>query len=162
MRVSVFMWWGFPVIRDSAALPNTPVSFGSPTSSLVEIVVPAFRMGWGQVGVWRMANLYGIDSEDVCRATIDGLLEMTRRAEKAMDQEKIYALRSRLEVYYGKGNTQTGLDHMSGVESAFFWPAVREAYVKAPNLASPTTWLEGLYDVASSLRYYRPKEKRDV
>ena len=109
-----------------------------------------------------MANLYGIDSEDVCRATIDGLLEMTRRAEKAMDQEKIYALRSRLEVYYGKGNTQTGLDQMSGVESAFFWPAVREAYVKAPDLASPTTWLEGLYDVASSLRYYRPKEKPDV
>jgi hypothetical protein len=51
---------------------------------------------------------------------------------------------------------------MSDVESALFWPAVREAYVKAPNLASPTTWLEGLYDVASSLRYYRPREKRDA
>ena len=109
-----------------------------------------------------MANLYGIDSEDVCRATIDELLEMTRRAEKAMDREKICALRSHLESYYGKGATQTGLDQMSGVESRFFWPAVREAYVKAPNLASPATWLEGLYDVASSLRYYRPKEKRDA
>ncbi len=109
-----------------------------------------------------MANLYGIESEDVCRATIDGLLEMTRRAEKALDKEKICALRSRLETYYGKANTQTAHDQMSYIESAFFWPAVREAYVKAPNLASPTTWLEGLYDVASSLRYYRPKEKRDV
>jgi Recombinase len=109
-----------------------------------------------------MANLYGIDSEDVCRVTIDGLLEMTRRAEKAMDQEKISAMRSRLETYYGKGNTQTTRDQMSSVERRFFWPAVREAYVKAPNLASPATWLEGLYDVASSLRYYRPKEKRDA
>jgi hypothetical protein len=104
-----------------------------------------------------MANLYGIESVDLCRATMDGLLEMTLRAEKAMDREKVSALRSRLETYYGKGNTQEGRDQMSGVESRFFWPAVREAYVKAPNLASPTTWLEGLYDVASSLRYYRPR-----
>jgi len=51
---------------------------------------------------------------------------------------------------------------MSDVESALFWPAVREAYVKAPNLASPTTWLEGLYDVASSLRYYRPRKTRRI
>ena len=109
-----------------------------------------------------MANLYGIESEDVCRATIDGLLEMTRRAEKAMNQEKISALRSRLDTYYEKGNSQKGRDQMSGVESRFFWPAVREAYVKAPNLVLPTTWLEGLYDVASSLRYYRPKEERDL
>jgi hypothetical protein len=109
-----------------------------------------------------MANLYGIESEDVCRDMIDGLLEMTRRAEKAMDKEKISALRSRLETYYGRGDTRTGRDQMSGVESAFFWPAVREAYVKAPNVSSPTTWLEGLYDVASSLRYYRPREKRDA
>ena len=29
-----------------------------------------------------MPNLYGIESEDVCCTTIDGLLEMTRRAEK--------------------------------------------------------------------------------
>jgi len=109
-----------------------------------------------------MANLYGIDSEDVCRATIDGLLEMTRWAEKAMDQEKVSALRSRLAGYYGEGNTQTSQGRMSHVESVFFWPAIREAYVKAPNIASPTTWLEGLYDVASSLRYYRPKENRDT
>jgi len=34
-----------------------------------------------------MVNLDGFDSEDICRATIDGLLEMTRRAEKAMDHE---------------------------------------------------------------------------
>lgn len=109
-----------------------------------------------------MANLYGIESEDVCRATIDVLLEMTRQAEKTMDQEKISALRSRLSAYYVEGNTRTGRDQMSRVENAIFWPAVREAYVKAPNLSSPTTWLEGLYDVASSLRYYRPREKPDT
>ena len=45
-----------------------------------------------------MANLYGIESEDVCRATIDGLLEMTRRAEKAMDKEKVSALRCKRSV----------------------------------------------------------------
>ena len=104
-----------------------------------------------------MPNLYGIESEDVCCTTIDGLLEMTRRAEKDMAKDEIHALKSRLEAYFGEGNTQTGQDRMSHIESAFFWPAVREAYVKAPNLASPATWLEGLYDVASSLRYYRPK-----
>jgi hypothetical protein len=109
-----------------------------------------------------MANLYGIESEDVCRAMIDGLLEMTRQAEKAMDRETISALRSRLETYYDEGNTQTGRDQMSRIESACFWPAAREAYVKAPDPASPVTWLEGLYDVASSLRYYRPKEERDA
>lgn len=109
-----------------------------------------------------MPNLYGIESEDVCRATIDVLLEMTRQAEKTMDQEKISALRSRLSAYYVEGNTRTGRDQMSRVENAIFWPAVREAYVKAPNLSSPTTWLEGLYDVASSLRYYRPREKPDT
>ena len=107
-----------------------------------------------------MANLYGIESEDVCRAMIDGLLEMTRRAEKNMDRENISSLRSRLVGYYGQGSTRTGCAQMSAVESAFFWPAVREAYAKAPDLSSPTTWLEGLYDVASSLRYYRPKEER--
>jgi hypothetical protein len=106
-----------------------------------------------------MANLYGIESKDVCRRMMDELLEMTRRAEKAMNHQKISALRSRLETYYAQGNSQQGHDQMSDVESAFFWPAVREAYVKAPNLASPTTWLEGLYDVASSLRYFRPEEK---
>jgi hypothetical protein len=86
---------------------------------------------------------------------------MTYQTEKAMDKEKIYALSSRLEFYFGKGNTPTGRRRMSGVEKAFFWPAVREAYVMGPNLASPATWLEGLFDVASSLRYYRPEEKRN-
>jgi hypothetical protein len=104
-----------------------------------------------------MANLYGIESESICRATIDALLEMTRRAEKAMDKDEIYALKSRLEAYYGDGSTRTGQDRMSHIESAFFWPAIREAYVRAPNPVSPTTWLQSLYDVASSLRYYRPE-----
>ena len=108
-----------------------------------------------------MASLYGLESENDCREKIDELLAMTRRVEQVMNKEEISALKFRLETYYGKGNTK-GHDQMSGVETAFFWPAIREAYVKAPNLASPTTWLEGLYDVASSLRYYRPKGKQDV
>jgi len=109
-----------------------------------------------------MANLYGIESEDKCREKIDGLLDMTRRAEKAINKEEISVLKSRLENYYEKGRTQTGQDRMSRIESAFFWPSIREASVRTPSLASPTTSLQGLFDIASSLRYYRPKEKRDV
>jgi hypothetical protein len=59
------------------------------------------------------ANLYGIESEDVCRAMIDGLLEMTRRVEKAINKEDIAALKSRLDNYYNEGNTQKGQDRMS-------------------------------------------------
>jgi hypothetical protein len=109
-----------------------------------------------------MANLYGIDSEDACRKKIDELLEMTRRTEKAMDREEISVLKSHLEKYHREGTLEKGRDRMSRVERSFFWPAVREAYVKAPNPASQATWLQGLFDVASSLRYYRPKEKGDA
>jgi hypothetical protein len=72
-----------------------------------------------------MASLYGIESEDDCREKLDELLEMTRRAEQAMNKEEISALKSRLQTYYGEGNTQKGHDQMSGVESKSFWPAIR-------------------------------------
>ena len=103
-------------------------------------------------------SLYGIETQEDCREKIDELLEMTRRAEKTMNKEDISVLKSCLEKYNREGNGQVGRGQMSRIESSYFWPAVREAYVKAPNLASPTTWLQSLYDIASSLRYYRPKE----
>jgi hypothetical protein len=101
-----------------------------------------------------MPSLYGIESEDDCRKRIDELLELHAQAEKSMNKELIATLKSKLKDYYKQGNRTK----MSAVESAYFWPAIQEAYVRSPNLASPKTWREGLYEIHSSLRYYRPRE----
>src|SRR5208283_532135 len=105
-----------------------------------------------------MASLYGIETEDACREKIDELLEMCCRAEQAMNKLEIAALKFRFEEDFKEGDTQKGRDQMSDVESAFYWPAIRDAYEKAPNLTSPKMWPDGLYEIASSLRHYRPKE----
>ncbi len=102
-----------------------------------------------------MANLYGIESDNDCGKLIDEPLELHRQAEKSMNKEMIAMLKSRLKDYYKQANQAK----MSHVESAYFWPAIQEAYVRSPNLASPGTWREGLYEIQSSLKYYRPKEK---
>lgn len=110
-----------------------------------------------------MTSLYGIESEDDCRAKIDELLELHARAEHAMEKESgrqlkkesIRLLKDRLEEYYKAGNTNEGERRMSSVERRYFWPAVRDAYVKAPKLNSPQTWNNGLYEIHSSLTYYR-------
>jgi len=46
---------------------------------------------------------------------------------------------------------------MSEVETQYFWPAIQEAYVRAPNLGSRKTWVDGLWEVEHSLLYYRPE-----
>jgi len=102
-------------------------------------------------------NLFGIESEKDCQEKLDALLELHARAKEAMSKEAITALKSQLTDYYRKGCTNRGTQQMSSMESCFFWPAIREAYVRAPKLNSPKTWNAGLYDVESSLRYYRPK-----
>jgi predicted transcriptional regulator len=102
-----------------------------------------------------MASLYGIESEDDCRKKIDELLELHRRAEKAMNKESIAALKSQLKDYYERADDS----RMSAVERACFWPAIQEAYVRSPNLARPQTWRDGLYEIELNLRYYRPKKK---
>lgn len=105
-----------------------------------------------------MASLYGIETEDACREKIDKLLELCRRAERAMNKLEIAVLKSRLEEDYKDGNTQEGRDQMSDVESTFYWPAIRDAYEKAPKLTSPRMWPDGLSDIVLCLRHYRPKE----
>lgn len=105
-----------------------------------------------------MKNLYGIETQDDCRRKIDELLEMTQQAQQTMNKEEISALKSRLETYYEEGNTEKGQDQMSWVESSFFWPAIREAYINAPKLNSPKRWGTCLYEIGSSLRYYGPQE----
>jgi hypothetical protein len=105
-----------------------------------------------------MASLYGIESEDDCRAKIDELLELHHRAEEAMNKGTITVLKTRLREYYKMGDTEKGRNQMSPIESAWFWPAIQRAYVGSPNLASPKTWHDGLYEIGLNLRYYRPKE----
>ncbi len=108
-----------------------------------------------------MASLYGIETEDGCREKMDELLELCRRAERAMNKLEIAILKSRLEEDYKEGDTQEGRDQMSDVESTFYWPAIRDAYEKAPKLTSPKMWPDGLNDIVLSLRHYRPKEHKE-
>jgi predicted transcriptional regulator len=109
-------------------------------------------------------SLYGIESEDDCRAVLDELLELNARAERAvehrMDHESISLLKRRLEEMFKKGDTERGKRQMSQVERQYFWPTIREAYIKAPRLNSPTTWRDRLYEVGSKLRDNRPEKKK--
>jgi hypothetical protein len=102
-----------------------------------------------------MSNLYGIESRDDCRAKIDELLEMCHRTEQTMNKETMASLKASLKKYYKMGDTNKGSIKMSPDESAFFYPAIREAYVRSPKLNSQKTWREGLYEIESNLRYYR-------
>ena len=69
-----------------------------------------------------MASLYGIETEDACRKKMDELLELCRRAERAMNKLEIAVLKSRLEEDYKEGDTQEGRDQMSDVESTSIGP----------------------------------------
>ena len=100
-------------------------------------------------------SLFGIESEDDCRRELDALLEVHERANRAKSKETIAALKSQLAGYYEKG--KRGGRHMSEVETQYFWPAIQEAYVRAPNLGSRKTWVDGLWEVEHSLLYYRPE-----
>jgi len=101
-------------------------------------------------------SLFGIESEDDCREKLDALLELHERANRATSKETIAALKSHLEDYYRKGATDRGRQQMSPIEAQYFWPAVEEAYVRAPRLSSRQTWTEGLWEIEHSLRYHRP------
>jgi len=105
-----------------------------------------------------MASLYGIESEQDCRNEIDKLLQEPA-LHGDVNKETIAALKSRLKEYYKKGSGDKAQRQMSKVERAFFWPAIQDAYVHAPNLNSRSTWPGGLYDIDDYLRHHRPKEK---
>lgn len=98
-------------------------------------------------------SLYGIETDNDCRRTIDALLELHRRAEQQPTKETVGALKAALKACYNKRDDSK----MSEVESRCFRPAVTEAYVHAPNLNSPKTWRDGLYDIQWDLRKYRPE-----
>jgi hypothetical protein len=104
-------------------------------------------------------SLFGIESDEECREKIDELLELHARANDALNKEAIAALKSQLRDYYRKGDTNWGRQQMSQVEAQCFWPAIQEAYVRAPRLSSRRTWNEGLYEIEHSLCYLRPKSE---
>ena len=103
-----------------------------------------------------LAQLNCRDSEDDCRKKIDELLELHYEAEQRMDKEAIGVLKARLQQYYEKRNSKSDAE-MSDVERAYFWPAIQESYVKAPNPTSRHTWQLGLHDIKLYLTNYRPK-----
>ena len=101
-------------------------------------------------------SLYGIKSEDDCRAKIDELLQLVAIAEQAMNKETVRAIKDRLAEYRKAGNTSEAERRMSSVERAYFWPAINETYVRAPNLNARKTWREGLSEMRLNLSYRRP------
>jgi hypothetical protein len=106
-----------------------------------------------------MSSLYGIESEQDCRSEIDQLLQSPALLGAA-NKDTIADLKSRLKEFYKKGDSDKGQSKMSKVESAYFWPAIRDAYVNAPNLNSPRSWQTGLNDIEDYLRYHRPEDPR--
>jgi hypothetical protein len=101
-------------------------------------------------------SLYGIETEDDCRARIDELLEMQRLAKAAMDKPTIAYLKTRLTEYYTLGNTIKGRNKMSKAEEIYFWPAIQEAHAFSPSVADRATWNEGLEQVEWKLKSNRP------
>lgn len=102
-------------------------------------------------------SLFGIESEDACREEFDTLLELHSRAKQAMSKEAIAVLKSKLKSYVIRQQGSRG-QQMSKTEEQYFWPAVFQAYVRAPKLSSRKTWTEGLWEIEDSLNYHRPKK----
>ena len=73
-----------------------------------------------------------------------------------MDKEIIGVLKAQIQQYYQKRNSKSDAE-MSDVERAYFWPAIQESYIRAPNPNSRNTWRLGLHDVKLYLTNYRPK-----
>lgn len=103
-------------------------------------------------------SLFGIESEDDCRREIDALLVLHARAKEEMSPEGVAAIKSALGEYYRKGNSVRGTRQMSDMEQRYFWPAICEAYTRAPKLNSRRTWNEGLWEIEHSLTWHRPRD----
>jgi hypothetical protein len=107
-------------------------------------------------------SLFGIETKDDCRETIDELLQLNRRAqdqsgEPRSAKEAIRAVKSRLREYYKIGDSGKGKSKMSPAEEQWFWPAIQKAYVSSPNLNDRSTWNSGLYEIELNLSHFRPK-----
>lgn len=89
-------------------------------------------------------SLWGVKTESECRAKIDAFLERHRVAEQTPTKDTIKDLNNELTAYYKQGDTNKGNNKMSNIESALFWPAIQEAYVRRPKLNDSSTWGAGL------------------
>jgi ElaB/YqjD/DUF883 family membrane-anchored ribosome-binding protein len=109
-------------------------------------------------------SLWGVESKDDCRREIDRLLAMVDsalecvRAKSMTARHAVEELKSRLTELLHKKYNYSSEGQMHPVERAYFWPAIAEAYVAAPNLSTPATWDVALEDVRMNLRYRRPPE----
>ena len=97
-------------------------------------------------------SVYGINTAEDCKRKIGELLELNRLAEETTNKETVARIKTPLHHYYKQGEYKD--DAMSGIEKAFFFPAIQESYVKAPNISSRGTWKTGLADIEFYLTYY--------
>lgn len=106
-------------------------------------------------------SLYGIETEEDCRAKIGELLELQDRAAQAKGKDATRRatsdLNSRLAEYHKTAGATKRESCMSAVERAYFWPAIQEAYAFRANLARPATWSAGLDEVRWKLEKHRPE-----
>jgi hypothetical protein len=97
-------------------------------------------------------SVYGIYTSEDCKKKFNELLALNRLAEETTNKETVGRIKNPLHNYYKQGDNKD--DAMSEVEKAFFFPAIHESYVKAPNINSRETWETGLADVEFYLTYY--------
>jgi hypothetical protein len=100
-----------------------------------------------------VSNVYGIQTEDDCRAKIDELLALNAKAEETLSREDVGAVKARLAALCDEADDK----RMSKVEASYFWPAIRDAHLHAPHLGQPRTWRSKLDDIEWYLNYWRPK-----
>jgi len=97
-------------------------------------------------------SVYGIHTADDCKRALEELLALNRLAEETTNKETVGRIKNALHNYYKQGDNKD--DAMSEFEKAFFFPAIHESYVKAPNVNSKETWKTGLANVEFYLTYY--------
>lgn len=80
-----------------------------------------------------------------------------RKGQKEKAQELLTNLKEKFKNDYKSRDTKRGEAQMTQVESAFFFPAIHEAYtsiyVKTNSRPSPK-WVFELYDAQSTIKYY--------
>jgi hypothetical protein len=97
-------------------------------------------------------SLYGIYTEQDCKTKFDELLALNRVAQETMTKKNVAAIKTALHDYYKQGEHKDAT--MTGIEKAFFFPAIQESFVKSPSLNSRATWQTGLQDIEFYLTYY--------
>jgi hypothetical protein len=96
--------------------------------------------------------VYGIATVADCKKALQDLLTLNQTAIATMSKETVSKIQNTLHDLYRQGDKKDAA--MSALEKSTYFPAIHESYVKAPNLAVPRTWAQGLDDIDFYLRYY--------